>query len=301
MPLLPETVSPQRYRRVVGAAAVSLALIIFTGAAVRLTASGLGCEDWPACSEDRFVPEFTGHAWIEFGNRLLSGVVALATIAAVLAARRRVPYRRDLMQWAWAMVAGVLAQIVLGGMTVKVDLHPLFVSAHYLLSIYLMWVAIVLWHRAGSETEAPASTPLVPHRVVVLSRIAFGLCLLVLAIGTLVSGTGPHGGDTRADRLTFDLAGITRVHSFAAWALVLSLVGLALRLPERRDTRLLIAVAVVQGAIGYLQYATGVPAGLVELHVIGSVAVFCAVLAHHLRLFTTETSDNSLVAEPAES
>lgn len=294
--------SPSRYRRVVAVAGTFLALIIFTGAAVRLTESGLGCEDWPTCSEDELVPEWSFHGWIEFGNRLLSGVVAAATIAAVLAGYRRTPRRPDLNRWAWLMVAGVVAQVVLGGITVLVDLHPLFVGAHFLLSVFLMWSVIVLWDKAGGDVGP--TIPRVDAQTVTTSRLAVGLSTLVLVTGVAVTGTGPHAGDSRADRLSFDLQSVVRVHSITAWLMVATLVVLALRVGATRGSKAVLAVAVTQGGIGYLQYAIGVPAGLVQLHVIGSIAVFCAVLLHHLSLFDRPTEgaaiDTRRTAVPAQ-
>lgn len=279
--------------RVAQFAAVVLAGIVFTGSAVRLTQSGLGCEDWPRCSADRFVPEASLHPWIEFGNRLLSGVVSGAVIAAVLTAYRRSPRRSDLIRWSWGLVLGVLAQIVLGGITVLVDLHPLVVAAHFLLSAVLMWNVLVLISRAMTPPlESPA--PTADHQVSddgVLwhSRFTVATALLVLVAGTLVSGSGPHGGDTRAARLGFDLVAITRVHSAAAWLLVAATVSLAIRfrrrsLPVPRPLTWLLGAILVQGGVGYWQYATGVPAGLVELHVIGAIAVWCAAVWLHLGL-----------------
>ena len=265
----------------------SLALIVATGAAVRLTESGLGCEDWPRCSEERLVPELAFHPWIEFGNRLLSGVVALAVAAAVLTAYRRVPRRSDLIGWAWGLVAGVAAQIVLGGITVRVDLHPLFVGAHFLLSIVLLWNATVLYVKATSG-PGPAR-PAVAASVVVHGRALVALAVGVLVTGTLVTGTGPNSGDSRAERLQFDLADVTRVHTAFVWTFLAVAVVLAVRLAAsgraQVHVRALLATILAQGAIGYVQYALGVPPLLVELHVIGSMVVWTFALLTYLRLF----------------
>ncbi len=287
-------VSPERYRTFVAIAAVSLAGIILTGAAVRLTGSGLGCEDWPTCSENRVVPELGLHAWIEFGNRLLSGVVGIAVGAAVLTAYRRSPVRRDLIRWAWGLVAGVVAQILLGGLTVIYDLHPLFVSGHYLLSIVLMWNVIVLYGKATTDDEPIARVDAPTLR---LSRVTVAWSVVVLMVGTLVTGTGPHSGDPEVDRLAFDIGTIVRIHSATAWVCVALVVALGLTLRRNgapdlvRLASVSLAALVGQGAIGYLQYALGVPALLVELHVAGSVVVFAAVLWTHLSLFRPAPHD----------
>ncbi len=266
-----------------------LAGIILTGAAVRLTGSGLGCEDWPTCSEDKLVPALGFHEWIEFGNRLLSGAVGIGVGAAVLSAYRRTPRQPDLIRWAWGLVAGVIGQILLGGVTVLVDLHPLFVSGHFLLSIVLLWNALVLLDRNRAGVGTP--TPLVDARTVVNSRITLAASVVVLMLGTLVTGTGPHSGDPEVDRLSLDLSSIAQFHSVAAWICVALTVSLVMRLqssgrPElSRLASLSLGALLVQGAIGYLQYFTGVPALLVELHVLGSILVFMSLLWTHLSLF----------------
>lgn len=292
-------VSPERYQRIVIIATTLLAGIILTGAAVRLTGSGLGCEDWPKCSEERLVPELSFHAWIEFGNRLLSGAVGFGVGAAVLFAYRRTPRRPDLIRWAWGLVAGVVAQILLGGATVLVDLHPLFVSAHYLLSIVLLWNALVLLDKNRSE-PGPAM-PIVDSTTVTLGRVAVGWLTVVLMIGTLVTGTGPHSGDPEVDRLPLDLDRIIQIHSVSAWICVVLVVTLLVRLQRTphahlaRLARFTLMALVAQGAIGYWQFFTGVPALLVEFHVFGSVAVFLFLLWTHLSMFVRTPQPESTV------
>ncbi len=322
-------ISSRRYRQIVGVAGVFLVLIVLSGSAVRLTQSGLGCEDWPKCSEGQLVPEWAFHSWIEFGNRLISGVIGIIVIAAALGAYRRVPRRPDLYPWAWGLVAGVLAQVVLGGMTVWVDLHPLFVSVHFLLSIVLIWNVIVLWRKSAIETDAvetaateTAATGLdlslrqaagqSPSPLTLnLSRAVMVVATVVLMVGTLVTGTGPNSGDSQALRLSFDLRSIAQVHSATAWVLVALIVALAFQLrPQAAATRpeesggktpfaqvqVLLALTVSQGALGYLQYALGVPAGLVELHVAGSLAVWCVALWLHLTLGSKTPAGNAVTS-----
>lgn len=289
-------IEPERYRTVVLAAGASLAAIVLTGAAVRLTEAGLGCENWPACSDERIVPELALHPWIEFGNRLLSGLVAVAVIVAVLSAYRRQPRRQDLILWAWGLVAGVIAQIVLGGITVRVDLHPALVGMHFLLSMVLLWNAIVLWVRAS--TGGGPATPMVDSTTVLHSRIVVALSLGVLVTGTLVTGTGPNSGDSRAERLQFELEAIAQVHSVVVWFFLAAVVTLALRLARARPAsntaaRWLVAAILAQGAIGYLQYATGVPPLLVELHIFGALVVWCTTVLVHLQLFARSASESA--------
>ncbi len=288
---------------------------MFTGAAVRLTSSGLGCEDWPRCSEDRIVPEFGFHEWIEFGNRLLSGAVSIAVGALVWAARRLVATnpdhaRRRLSRgpiawgpvgWSWSIVAVVIGQILLGGATVLVDLHPIFVSVHFLASIVTVTQAAIVWHLAAKPLPV---TPVGPRhdadsitsarhsaRDARLTSVSWGVVALgavVLILGTIVTGTGPNSGDARADRLPLDLEWTVRIHSVSAWLFVGSIVATSVLVARagrapRTIQRLLIA-SVAQGAVGYLQYATGVPPLLVEIHVIGSVAVWFLAVRHALSL-----------------
>lgn len=280
-------VSPRRYRRVVLAAGVLLTLIIFTGALVRLTESGLGCEDWPTCSEEEFAPEWGFHPWIEFGNRLLSGVVSVGVGAAVLQAYRRSPRRTDLIIWSWYLVAGVVAQIILGGVTVLLDLHPLLVSSHFLLSIVLLWSTAVLFFKARGGLGRP--TPSLPDHLIRHSLWTVIATSVLLVSGTFVTGSGPNSGDFRADRLNFDLGDVARVHGVIAWVALLTLISLAVRMQRENiaPTALQapIVMAVLQGLVGYVQYNLGVPPTLVMAHVIGAVVFFLLVLRMHLGFF----------------
>ncbi len=298
---------PARYQTIVGVAIGALALIVVTGAAVRLTEAGLGCENWPACTDERFVPELELHPWIEFGNRLLSGLVAVSVAVAALAAHRRRPRRTDLIRWAWGLVAGVVTQVVLGGVTVRLDLHPAVVGLHFLLSMVLLWNAVVLWVLAGTgspprrggqarpvEVADRVGPVPIPGSAPAHARVVVGLATAVLVAGTLVTGTGPNSGDSRAERLGFDLVAITRVHSVIVWCFVAAVVVLALRLRSSTSTdggrrafaiaRALLAVAITQGGVGYWQFATGVPPALVALHIVGAIAVWCLTILLYLRL-----------------
>lgn len=282
--------SPGQYRLITLLALLALGGIVLTGGAVRLSSSGLGCEDWPKCSEDAFVPEWGFHQWVEFGNRLLTGVVSVAVIAAVLGSTIRRPRRRDLTWWSWGLVAGVIGQVVLGGLLVKADLDPRFSMGHFLLSSVLIWNAVILHLRAahpGTPGVAVVRPPLIT-----LARVTTALATVVLLTGAVVTATGPHGGDDRADRLGFALVTVTRVHSVTVWIFLAALatlgVGLARHGAPRRALTLFqiaLGVSVLQGVVGYLQYATELPPALVEVHLLGTILVWCAVLYLHLALF----------------
>lgn len=257
------------------AAGIMLAVIVVSGAAVRLTSSGLGCEDWPNCSEDSLAPEWSFHAWVEFGNRLFTGVVSAAVIAAVLAAHFRTPRDRRLVLLASGLVFGVLAQILVGAAVVLLELSPISVTAHFLISMLLLANAVVLYRAATATNHAaqPAAAPWAR-----LGHLA--LAAVVLISGTVVTGTGPNSGDVRANRLPFDLGAVARIHSVIVWAFLAATVALAVAVRGvptlRRPMQVLVIALLGQGAIGYAQYFTGVPPLLVQLHVTGSIVVWCS-------------------------
>lgn len=284
-------IRPDTYRRLTVVALVALVAIIVTGAAVRLTGSGMGCPTWPSCEDGSLVPRgATGdHGWIEFVNRLFTGGVSVAVALAVLGSRRRRPLRPELTHWSWGLVAGVFAQALLGGLVVILHVTPIAVAGHYLLSAVLVWNGVVLHHKA-SEPEGvrrARASPLLLQR----SRALVALAGLVLVTGTLVTGSGPHGGDEAADRLPFAVTTVARIHSLTVWAF-LALVVVVLHQVSRGDAnpavtgrgRVLLALVAAQGALGYVQYAAGVPEPLVAAHVLGSVLMWVAVLRFHLAL-----------------
>lgn len=286
---------PRAYQRITLIALVALVFIIVTGAAVRLTGSGLGCSDWPTCENNKIVAPLEYHALVEFVNRMITGVVSVAVILAVLGSLGRVPRRRDLTRWSLGLVAGVLAQIILGGITVRTHLTPPIVMAHFLLSIVLVWNAVVLHDRAGHDGSV--GTPVVSERIRWLGRALVAVAGVVLFAGTVVTGTGPHGGDEEVERLSFDITEVVRIHSLSAWVFLVLAVWTLFELTRsgapkvvNRRAAELVAMIVAQGALGYLQYSMSVPPGLVLIHVFGSVLVWIAALRLTL----------SFVARPVE-
>lgn len=264
--------APTSYSRLTRFALWSLAAIVVTGTAVRLTGSGLGCSDWPACTEDRFVPDLEYHALVEFVNRLFTGVVAVAVVGAVLGSMRRVPRRRDLAWWSWGLVAGVAAQVGLGALLVATELDPRFTMGHFLLSMVLIWNAVVLDEKARDRPELAGAALDTRTRLGLAAIVAVGGGLLVT--GTVVTGAGPHAGDSRAERLPFLVEEVTRIHGLVAvglFALVAATwYGLRSRGDQaglRRRLRAVAGLLAVQGAVGYTQYFTGVPVLLVGIHV----------------------------------
>jgi len=288
--------SPRAYRRITLVALLAQVFITVSGAAVRLTGSGLGCSDWPTCEENQIVAPLEYHAMIEFVNRTVTGFVSVAVILAVLGSLIRTPRRRDLTWLSLGLVAGVIGQIVLGGLTVLFELQPPFVIAHFAVSIVLIWNAFVL-HERSKYAQSPA-LPVVPRNARILGRVLVVVSALTLFTGTIVTGTGPHGGDENVERLSFDITSVARVHSITVWIfLALTIVTLFILhrtgapLSVNRRAKYLVAAIVIQGVIGYVQYFNSVPPGLVLIHVFGSVVVWIAVLAFDL----------SLVARPLET
>ena len=279
--------SPRAYQRVAAAALGALAFIVVTGAAVRLTGSGLGCPDWPTCTRDRIVAPLEYHAMVEFLNRTVTGAVSVAVVVAVLGALWRVPRRTDLVWLSLGLVAGVAAQVVLGGLTVIFHLAPPVVMGHFLLSMVLIANAVVLHHRAARPegwVTRPRAAPAVRHA----AGAMIGLASVVLVTGTVVTASGPHGGDADVARLGFFVPDVARVHGvsvvgFLAVTIATLLVARRHAAPEvTRSGTVLLAVLVGQAAIGYTQYFLGVPVVLVALHVAGATAVWVATLRFFL-------------------
>jgi cytochrome c oxidase assembly protein subunit 15 len=274
-------VTPEQYFLVACAALGALTLIVFTGAAVRVTGSGLGCPDWPNCYENgRLTPELGTHSYIEFGNRLLTNLVAISAIAAAALAFARRPYRRDLMLLALLLPAGVAGQAVMGGFTVLYGLAPGWVMAHLILSMLVLIAAGALAWRAR-----PAYVPGEREADLVVARAVwamFAVGFVTIAVGTVVTGAGPHaGGEGTGDvvaRLDFkgaDTAGWL-VDRHGALGAALGLLAIAAWwLAQRRGAgaslvhrlaRICMLMAF-QGVLGIVQYRLDLPAEMVWLHV----------------------------------
>lgn len=283
-------ITPDAYQRVTLVATVALGFIMVTGGAVRLTGSGLGCPDWPNCEQGRLVAPLEFQPMVEFVNRCVTGLVSVAIILAVLGSVRRDPRRRDLVVLSLGLVAGVVAQIVLGKFTVLYDLDPKFVMAHFLLSIVMLANAVVLHWRAGQPDGGP-SRPVVGSEIRLLGGLITATTALVVFLGTVVTGAGPHGGDEKATRLDVPLHRAAQIHGLSVVLLVALVVATLVLLrrsgaPEavRRRGAVLLAVLVAQAGVGYVQYFTGVPVLLVGIHIAGAVSVWSAVVWFQLGL-----------------
>lgn len=254
--------------------------LILTGGAVRLTGSGLGCPTWPECTPGSYTPvphqaEGQLHAWIEFGNRLLT--FGLVAVSLLVLAHVLVTKRRDLRLLAAGQLLGILGQGVLGGITVLTDLHPFPVACHLLLSIILVAGAVSLYDRREYAIVKLVATDRLASA---LSRLHVYLAFAVIVLGTLVTGSGPHAGDEKARRFGFDIRSITVLHA----DVVIALFGLTLALfvayransIVKKKIFIFTAIALAQGLIGYIQYFTGIPELLVAAHLLGAALVWIA-------------------------
>lgn len=277
---------PQSYHRILFANLVAQVAIIVSGGLVRLTGSGLGCPTWPECVPGSYVPvqeQAEGfHKVIEFGNRTLTGVIGFIALSAVLAVWRWAPVRR-LKIASLLVLAGVGVQAVLGGVTVLTELHPVTVAAHFLVSAGLVAGAAYLWF-ARHETDGESSA-LVPDLVRRVAWLTSGVAAVVLVLGTIVTGSGPHSGDAEAPaRFDFDPRTISWLHADAVMLFVglVVAVWLATRLspapePVSSAWRAVLLVTLTQGLIGYVQYLTDLPELLVLVHMLGAAALVVAL------------------------
>lgn len=280
--------SLRSYLKVTQAAFVALYVIIVSGSLVRLTGSGLGCVDWPACNSSKFVDVSSTHAAIEQVNRLFTGVVTVAVMAAVGLSLLLKPRIRGLTLLSWGLVVGVLAQIVIGGVVVLTGLNPYSNMAHFLVSIVLITNAVALNHRVRVAIDGPDSvqSKTVSATTNQLRWVVVISCALAIVLGTVVTGAGPHAGDENAIRFGIDIGWSVRVHSASVWVCLLSSLALFYRIKRNggewqllgQPLQVFLFWCVSQGALGYLQYFSGVPVPLVALHIAGSVAVWVSVL-----------------------
>ncbi|WP_245735839.1 COX15/CtaA family protein [Pedococcus cremeus] len=272
-------------------------LIVVTGGLVRLTGSGLGCPTWPECVPGSYVPvpeQAQGiHKYIEFGNRTLTGAVGFAAILVVYAVWRWAGRRRDLMVPAWVVLGGVVTQAVLGGITVRTGLNPATVSAHFLVSMVLVAASAFIVFRAQ---EPPGPRPLSVHPLVErLAGVACAVAAVVLLLGTVVTGSGPHSGDAdEPARFGFDPRTISWLHADAVMLFIglVVAVWVAARLSTRSRRasdawRTVLLVTLAQGVVGYVQYLTGLPEVLVLVHMLLASLLVVALTAGVVRLRTT--------------
>jgi len=277
--------------------------LVITGGAVRLTGSGLGCPTWPECTDGSIKPvisqaESQLHAWIEFGNRLIAWLILILALAALIYILKKLKHRDDfkrLRLLAILQILGFLGQVVLGGITVLTKLNPISVSAHFVLTLPLIAGALALRHRV---LDRPVLQILPVTRTV--AKIVTALTFGVLLLGVLVTGTGPHAGDADAKRYPFNFRAISWLHADAVIALICLTIALYLvvRVSEPisiiknfgKMILIFLAICLAQGAIGYLQYLTGLPELLVGAHLLGATLVWI----HAWRLNLTGRSNEKV-------
>ncbi|MEB8341241.1 COX15/CtaA family protein [Streptomyces endophyticus] len=280
------TPAQRTVQRAAMSAVVMTVLIVCTGGAVRLTGSGLGCPTWPKCTDQSLTAtsEMGFHGAIEFGNRMLTYVLCAAVGWAIIAARSQKPWRRTVTRLGWAQFWIVMGNAVLGGIVVLVGLNPYTVAAHFVLTTALLTVAVVMWQRTREGDGEPR--PLVGKAIKQLVWALVAAAALLILVGTVVTGAGPHAGDSSdVHRMPLDWETVSKVHAVLAWIVVTLTFALwfvlkAVDAPKGplHRTRDLFLILLAQGVIGYVQYFTDLPEVLVGLHMLGSALVWIGVL-----------------------
>ena len=281
--------SPAAVRKVALASVICFALLVVSGGAVRLTGSGLGCPDWPTCYQHHLTAVYSFHPLVEFANRLVTVAVTVVSVVAFAVTALRTPPRRDLTLLGAGLLAGIVAQIVLGGLVVLFKLNPYLVALHFLLTIVVLGVAIRLYHLSGCPPTR--AEPVVGRDLVRLARLQLSTLTLVTVVGTMVTGSGPHAGGAGAKRIPIAFRDIAEAHSTVA----LFLIGLTLasqfafhqaKAPPTvlRRGRLFLEIMVLQGGLGYLQYFLHDAAWVVEFHLAGVTSLWICGIGFYLSL-----------------
>lgn len=276
---------PPSVRRATLAALLTNLGIVITGGVVRVSGSGLGCASWPQCEPGSFVPtaaseHTTWQTAIEFGNRLLTFIVLAAVIAVVFQLRRHAKHLTSLRKRAWLLPAGVITQAIIGGVTVLTGLAPITVAIHFLLSMGLIAIAVLvhLEVSVASALRQPASRS-IQHMTTAVMTVTS----VVLLLGTVVTGAGPHGGDTTAPRLGVNIRLAAIAHADTVWLLLGLTIALLVATRQadqalRTSVTVLFGMQLSQGGIGYLQYWLGIPASLVSLHIAGAAILWACTI-----------------------
>ncbi|WP_239437376.1 COX15/CtaA family protein [Arthrobacter alpinus] len=277
---LPTTITPAIRRLAIGTL-IGQGVLIVSGGVVRVTGSGLGCPTWPKCTDESLTntAEMGIHGFIEFANRTLTFALAAVALALLVLLWNMRKERKDLFWLAFGLLASIPAQAVIGGITVLSGLNPYVVSLHFLVSAALVVVSMLLVNRvygrtgATSPREAPRPRPLIRKLTVVAALASY----LAVVLGTLVTGSGPHSGDSTSPRMELDGYLTTRIHVAPVYVLVITALLLLILLWRngkgdllRHAAMLLFATVIFQGFIGYWQYFTGIPALLVGVHMLGA-------------------------------
>ncbi|MFD7297236.1 heme A synthase [Streptomyces sp. NPDC059897] len=302
------TPTQRTVQRAAMSAVVMTVLIVCTGGAVRLTGSGLGCPTWPKCTDQSLTAtsEMGFHGAIEFGNRMLTYVLCAAVGWAIIAARSQKPWRRTVTRLGWAQFWIVMGNAVLGGIVVLVGLNPYTVAAHFVLTTTLLTVAVVMWQRTREGDAEPR--PLVGKAIKQLVWAMVATAALLIVVGTVVTGAGPHAGDSSdVHRMPLDWEMVSKVHAVLAWIVVTLTFALwfvlkAVDAPKGplHRTRDLFLILLAQGVIGYVQYFTDLPEVLVGLHMLGSALVWIGVLRVVLSLRERPVAEPDLPSQSGQ-
>lgn len=273
---------------------VSMIAIVLSGAAVRLSGSGLGCPDWPTCYQHQITKVAGYHSFIEYGNRMVTVLITIITISTFIAALIRRPRRSDLVVYSGALVGGVVADALLGALVVYSNLNPALVALHMVLSMGMVVVGATLYHHA-KYLYGPGATAVVRDaRFKKVARFMWMPLACVILAGTLTTGAGPHAGGSQgqhiARRFAISFQSAAWIHSVLAVAFISIVAGLLLALwhssapePLQLGVRRMFVISLAQGAVGFIQYFTHVPVLLVELHILGAISVTIAVTQFNLR------------------
>lgn len=295
--------APSWLRKIFWANLIAQVGIVITGGVVRVTASGLGCPTWPECVDGSITPTSeqaqTWHKYIEFGNRTLTGVLMILALAAVVGAiawRRSSSPNRPWVFWlAFVPLVGTLAQAVLGGITVLVDLHPMAVASHLLLSMVVIAGCVALVQFSGETSDPPGRPGTLPVTRY-LSDALIAVTAAIIVMGTVVTGTGPHAGDPGTVRLDLDPRMVSWLHADIVLLFIGLMIGMLVLLhvdsapaTARRRAWWVLVFAGLQASVGYLQYFTGLPWALVTAHLLGACLVWIAVWRLRLSLTLRQT------------
>lgn len=286
-----------RYRQLAIITTAGVCLLTVAGGVVRLTGSGLGCDDWPNCNSERFVDVSSGHTAIEQINRLLSGVIGVPTLLLAIAAFRVRPQVSGLRWPAVGVLVSVLANGVVGGIAVRADLHPALVQSHFLLAMVSIAFGMVAVHRSLLDARESISEPIDPTgRVSQLALVVTVLTAAALVTGTVVTGTGPHAGEQDVRRFGFDISNVARMHSVTVLIAIATAALLAWRVrtgsgstaAARASLSAWIFVGLLQAGVGYTQYFNGVPELLVGVHIALATALWVVTMRLLLVARSTE-------------
>jgi len=296
--------TPIAFKRIAAVSVACFALLVITGGAVRLTGSGLGCLDWPTCSAHDLIASDSFHPLVEFSNRLVTIAVTIISFVALFAAIRRLPRRRDLIWCASGLVFGIASQVVLGGIVVLTKLNPYLVALHFVLTLAILADALVMFHRASHDDTVGESV--IGRELTWLVRLLLITISVLVVVGTMVTGSGPHAGGVGAKRVPIAFSTIAEAHSDIA----LFLIGMTLatifalhyaNAPARvqRHARLVFEVLVAQGALGFTQYFLHDNALVVEFHLAGATSAWCAMVTFYLSLFRHPATEAERAVSPS--